>query len=210
MTISEEVKKRDITEVLHFTTNAGFLGMLAQDQVLPNSKLHKENTLAFIFKQNSESRKEKNPKWLDYVNLSISRLNHEFFGYSQYIHRNTEMFWIVLSFSSKILEHNDVYFTTTNNIYPSCTRSQGFDGFVRMFSDPIEGKYQAKFFRDKDHSPSWTTCEQAEVLYPEGLSLEFINKIYVLDEATKSSVKAQMSLYDKSIETVVDPSVFKR
>ncbi|WP_025822354.1 DarT ssDNA thymidine ADP-ribosyltransferase family protein [Shewanella marina] len=210
MIIIDEVNQRDITEVLHFTTNSGFLGMLAQSQVLPNSKLHKEDTLAFIFKQNSESRKEKNPKWLDYINLSVSKLNYEFFGYSQYIHRGVDMFWVVLSFSTEILEHEGVFFTTTNNIYPSCNRSQGYKGFVDMFNNPIEGKFQVKYYRSDEHLPSWTTCEQAEVLYPDGLSFEYLKKIYVPDEASKSCVKAQMSLYNKSIETLVDPSVFKR
>lgn len=208
MSIADEVSTRGITEVLHFTTNSGFLGMLSQAQVLPNSKLHQEDLLAFIFKQNSQTRKEKNVKWLDYVNLSISKLNHEFFSYSKYIHRDTEMFWVVLSFSPQILEHDEVFFTTTNNIYPSCKRSQGDEGFINMFNNPIEGKFQAKFFRGDKHLSSWTTCEQAEVLYPEGLSLDYLNKIYVLNEDSKSCVKAQMSLYNKSIETVVEPSVF--
>ncbi|WP_318518959.1 DarT ssDNA thymidine ADP-ribosyltransferase family protein [Photobacterium leiognathi] len=210
MSIIDEANKRGISEVLHFTTNSGFLGILAQSQVLPNSKLHQEDTLAFIFKQNSEARKEKNKKWLDYVNLSVSKLNFEFFGYSQYIHRNADMFWVVLSFSIEILEHEGVFFTTTNNIYPSCKRSQGYNGFAAMFSNPIEGKFQAMFYRSDEHLSSWTTCEQAEVLYPEGLSLDYIEKIYVPNEAAKSCVKAQMSLYNKSIETVIDPSVFKR
>lgn len=208
--IANEVRERSITEVLHFTTNRGFLGILSQGRVLPNSKLHKEDTLAFIFQQNSQSRKEKNPIWLDYINLSISRLNHEFFSYSQYLHRNDEMFWVVLSFFPNILEHDGVFFTTTNNIYPSCKRAEGHDGLVNMFSNPIEGKYQQKFYRNEGCLPSWTTCEQAEVLYPHELSLQYLDKVYVLDETTRSSVKAQMSLYNKSIATVVDPSVFKR
>ncbi|MEZ8709326.1 DarT ssDNA thymidine ADP-ribosyltransferase family protein, partial [Vibrio alginolyticus] len=97
-----------------------------------------------------------------------------------------------------------------NNIYPSCIRSEGYEGFVNMFDNPIEGKFQRKFFRGDEHLSSWTTCEQAEVLYPEGLSLEYLDKIYVPNEAAKSCVKAQMSLYNKNIETLVEPSVFKR
>ena len=73
-------EKKGINEVLHFTTNYGLLGMLAKNALLPNSELKEENTLAFIFKQNSEQRKEKNRDWLNYCNLSISKINKEFFS----------------------------------------------------------------------------------------------------------------------------------
>ncbi|MDN2667471.1 DarT ssDNA thymidine ADP-ribosyltransferase family protein [Vibrio sp. 14N.309.X.WAT.E.F5] len=208
--ISKLVEAKEITEILHFTTNTGFLGMLSQKQVLPNSKLHQEDTLEFIFQQNSQSRREKNAKWLDYINLSISKLNHEFFGYSQYIHRHKDMYWVVLSFSPQIMSHQGVYFTTTNNIYPSCIREQGVEGFEKMFNDPIEGLRQRDFYRNGSHLPSHTTCEQAEVLYPAGLSLEYLNRIYVCNEESKSCVNAQMMLYNNAIETVVAPSVFNR
>lgn len=210
ISISDQVESRGITEILHFTTNTGFLGMLSQGQVLPNSKLHKENTLEFIFQQNSQTRKEKNPKWLDYINLSVSRLNHEFFSYSQYIHRNKDMYWVVLSFSPEIMSHQGIYFATTNNIYPSCKRGQSVEDFEAMFKNPVEGLRQRDFYREDSHLPSWTTCVQAEVLYPDGLSLEHLNRIYVYDEKTKPCVNAQMMLYNHSIETVVDPSVFNR
>ncbi len=62
MSISEIVKARGITEVIHFTTNHGMLGILVTNALLPNSKLKEEDTLAFIFKQNSETRKEKKSK----------------------------------------------------------------------------------------------------------------------------------------------------
>ena len=210
ISVSELAENKGITEVLHFTTNTGFLGMVSKGQVLPNSKLHKEDTLAFIFQQNSQTRKEKNPKWLDYINLSISRLNHEFFDYSQYIHRNKDMYWVILSFSPEILSHQGVYFTTTNNIYPSCLRGQDTEGFEAMFKDPIEGKFQQNIFRGDSHLPSWTTCEQAEVLYPDGLPFEYLNRIYVCNEETKPCVSAQMMLYNHSIEIVVAPGVFNR
>ncbi len=210
ISISDLVVSRGITEILHFTTNTGFLGMLSKGQVLPNSKLHKEDTLAFIFQQNSQSRREKDPKWLDYINLSVSKLNHEFFGYSQYIHRNKDMYWIILSFSPEIMSHQGVYFATTNNIYPSCKRGQDAEGFEEMFKNPVEGLRQRDIYRGSSHLPSWTTCEQAEVLYPDKLSFEYLNRIYVCDEETKPCVNAQMMLYNHSIETVVAPSVFNR
>ncbi|NNN80889.1 DarT ssDNA thymidine ADP-ribosyltransferase family protein [Vibrio sp. 11-4(1)] len=210
MSISEIVKARGITEVIHFTTNHGMLGILVTNALLPNSKLKEEDTLAFIFKQNSETRKEKNRKWLDYVNLSISKLNQSFYDYSEYRHRAQEMFWVILSFSPDILEHEGVYFATTNNIYPSCKRGIGAEALEFMFADPVEGFYQNLFYRNEEHKDSWTTCEQAEVLYPDSLALDYLNHIYVKDEISKHGVKAQMSALNyKELSVIVAPEKFK-
>lgn len=207
-TIANKIIERDIKEVIHFTTNTGFLGMIFKKNILPNSKLKAENTLAFIFQQNSEKRKEKNLVWLSYINLSISKLNSSFFDYSKYIHRNKDMYWVILSFSPEIMTHNGVYFTTTNNIYPSCTRGEGISAFNAMFNDPVEGLRQKMFPRTRLHKDSWTTCEQAEILYPNELSLSYLNKIYVHSESDKHSVCAQMRLFNFSVPVEVSPNTF--
>lgn len=202
------IKEKGIDEIIHFTTNNGFLGILSQNQVLPNSRLTKEDTLEYIFKQNSEKRKERDLRWLDYVNLSISKVNKEFFSYSVNRHKMDDGFWVILSFSPEILEHDGVYFTTTNNIYPSCKRGTGKVAFLDMFANPVEGKFQRLIYRDV-HLDYWTTCEQAEVLYPNELSLKYLNRIYVKDLYTKHSVTGQLSAFDMNCDVIVDPDKFK-
>ncbi|WP_086775383.1 DarT ssDNA thymidine ADP-ribosyltransferase family protein [Vibrio coralliirubri] len=204
------ISSKDITEVLHFTTNRGLLGTLRTGGVLPNNELKQEDTLAFIFKQNSKERKERDRRWLNYVNLSLTKLNFEFFDYSKFIHQNVDMYWAILSFSPEILTHSDVYFTTTNNIYPSCIRGVGREGFEQMFNDPVEGKFQKKISRDKSLLPSMTTCEQAEVLYPGKLETKYLNKIYVATEEDKSSVMAQMMALSTSAQVEIAPNKFVR
>lgn len=208
MNVSELAKKRGIEEVIHFTTNHGMLGILVKNALLPNSKLKEEDTLAFIFKQNSQTRKEKDRIWLNYVNLSISKLNQSFYDYSANRHRAQDMFWVILSFSPEILSHEGVYFATTNNIYPSCKRGKGAEAFESLFANPVEGLYQKLFYRNEGHKDSWTTCEQAEVLYPNILGLEYLNHVYVKDEASKHAVKAQMSALNRKLNVIVAPEKF--
>lgn len=203
------IENRGVREILHFTTNLGLLGILRTGSVLPNSQLKEEDTLAFIFQQNSQKRKEWEKKWLDYVNLSVTKLNFEFFEYSRFVHKNKDIYWAILSFSPDILMDSGVYFTTTNNIYPSCTRGMGVDGFERMFADPIEGKYQKKIYREQSHLPSQTTCEQAEVLYPGRLSLCHLIKIYVLDSVDKASIMGQLAALDLVLDVDVCPNKFR-
>ncbi|HEI8934487.1 TPA: DUF4433 domain-containing protein [Citrobacter freundii] len=203
------IKSKNINEILHFTTNLGLLGIIRTGAVLPNAELKEEDTLSFIFQQNSQKRKEWEIKWLNYVNLSITKLNFEFFEYSKYVHKDKDIYWAVLSFSPSILMDSGVHFTTTNNIYPSCIRGTGVEGFEKMFSDPVEGKFQKKIYRGQSHLSSWTTCEQAEVLYPGRLNLNRLIKIYVLNSADKASIMAQLAALDLVLDVEVCPNKFR-
>ncbi len=209
MTISDIAQQKGVKELIHFTTNSGLLGILAKGGVLPNAHLTKEDTLAFIFKQNSASRKERDKRWLNYINLSISKVNNSFFSYSQYIHKDSDVCWIILSFSTDTLNQEGVYFTTTNNIFPSCKRGEGEAAFINMFAPSIEGKFQKKFCRTTQHMPSWTTCEEAEVLFPEFLTLDYLQKIYVPNLDVKRIVIAQLSAFNSIYEICVAPEKFK-
>jgi hypothetical protein len=207
--IKSAAENKEITDILHFTTNSGLLGILASGAVLPNAEVKEECTLSFVFKQNSEKRKERNPKWLGYVNLSVTKLNQEFFSYSEYRHRSTDLFWCILSFSPDLLNDDGIYFTTTNNIYPSCLRGEGVDAFSRMFNDSIEGKFQRMVTRTANHKQSWTTCEQAEILYPGRLSLDYLQCIYVKDKESKYIVKAQLTALNLRRDVIVCPAKFE-
>jgi hypothetical protein len=205
------IEEKGINEILHFTTNKGVLGSLKTWSLLPNSQLSSEDTLSFIFQQNSLERKERDKKWLDYVNLSITKLNFEFFNYSQYVHRDSDLYWAIFSFDPEILTHNGVIFTTTNNIYPSCLRGAGLSGFEAVFNESILGKYQKKVIRTANHLPSWTTCQQSEVLYYGPLSLDYLSKIYVCDFESKYSIAAQIRALGikKTIQIEVCPTMFE-
>jgi len=207
--IDKVVNDREITEILHFTTNSGLLGILATGAVLPNSELKDEDTLAFIFKQNSAERKEKNREWLKYVNLSVTKLNQAFFSYSNYIHRDVDQFWCILSFSTRLLMDDGLYFTTTNNIFPSCLRGEGIESFKRMFDNSIEGKFQRTVTRTPHHLNSWTTCEQAEVLYPGKLPLKYLQCIYVKDIESKHLVNSQLAALGIKHEVIICPEKFE-
>jgi len=207
--LEASIQAKGIKEILHFTTNQGLLGVLRTGAVLPNSQLKEEDTLAFIFQQNSLKRRERDLKWLGYVNLSVTKLNFEFFEHSQSVHQNLDIYWAILSFSPDMLGDSGIYFATTNNIYPSCRRGVGLEAFERMFGDPIEGKFQKKIYRGPSHLPSWTTCEQAEILYPGRLALKHLIKVYVANVEDKSSIMAQLAALGLILDIEVCPNKFR-
>lgn len=190
MSLHEAITERGITEVLHFTTNRGLIGSLASHNLLSRPLLGEEAYLRHVLQLNSKVRPEesalfdKTEDWLRFVNLSISEINRRFLDASRNCHTNNDVWWCILAFDPVIMTHNGVWFTTTNNGYDQCQRAQAKDGFDALFVPSIRRKKHGysgnpwnvrRLMRD----PSLPTCEQAEVLYPESLSLEHLTTVYV-------------------------------
>lgn len=123
----------------------------------------------------------KDPKWTDYVNLSITTVNPRMLGSSRSWHNPKEdIWWAVLSFTPDVLHHPDVWFTTTNNVYTSTVRrAQGPQGLADMFSEPIPWGYYGDKSSRNGKARNLPTDNQAEVLYPKELSLQYLRAIYV-------------------------------
>ena len=73
-------KSRGITKVVHFTTLKGRVGILASKAVKIRCRLPKNQYLKHVYRPNAAFRKDRD--WLDYVNLSIERINDWMFDTS--------------------------------------------------------------------------------------------------------------------------------
>ena len=122
MTPSEAAAARGIEEILHYTTQRGIYGAVVKDAVLSRRQLELDDELEFIFQA---VWPVKAPQWADHISLSISRINLDLFERSK--RHYPEVWWGVLSFATEILDHDNVFFMTTNNIYPACSRGIGRD-----------------------------------------------------------------------------------
>jgi len=208
LTVLEVIKRRGIKEILHFTTNRGVLGTLHTGALKSRNRISKEEQLEFVLKLNSTIRKD--TQWLDHVNLSITRINGYFFEISsERWHITADIWWAVLAFDPEILTHKGVYFTTTNNIYPSCSRGPGGGGIEAMFAPKVIARYGAVMTREK-LADSVPTCEQAEVLYPGEIPLKYLKRIYVRKDSEADEVNGQLALTNQEeIEVVVNKKIFK-
>lgn len=106
----------------------------------------------------------------------MNSINVDLYGSAQ---RNLpDLWWAVLAFEPGILDHEGVWFTTTNNIYPSCARGQGTEGFEALYAGEVLGRYSSRHTRAGvgDAQP---TDRAAEVLYPGELSLDHLTSVYV-------------------------------
>lgn len=191
MTPAERARARGITEILHYTSERGVMGSVMKQSVLSREQVENDEDVAFIFEGVWE---RKDPDWVDHISLSLSRINLDLFQRSR--ERFPDLWWAVMSFDVEILDHQDVWFTTTNNIHPPCERGQGLAGFEAVFAPSVEwGYYGSRKFRSDQYPEEWPTDRAAEVLYPTRLSLEHLNKLYVPGTQHRRMVSAWSEAY---------------
>ncbi|MCY4651904.1 MAG: DarT ssDNA thymidine ADP-ribosyltransferase family protein [Dehalococcoidia bacterium] len=205
-TILDAAERRGVSQVVHFTTTSGVVGILAAKAVKSRKRLPKEEYLEYVYQPNAEIRKD--VVWLDYVNLSIERINDWMFDHSERWHAGSGNPWVLLSFHPRILTHPGVVFTTTNNIYPLCRRAEGLDGFLQMFTEPVYGRYGVKHNR-ANKLASWPTDRQAEVLYPGDLSCTNLQRIYVQLEESLDTVHGILGGLNMDVPVSLAPEVFE-
>lgn len=201
-----DATRRGIKEVVHFTTLRGAVGVLASGAVKSRKRLPTERYLEHVYRPNADTRKD--PLWLDYVNLSIERINDWMFNTSVRWHIVDNNPWILLSFNAEILGHPGVVFTTTNNIYPSCERAEGLDGFTALFADSVKGRFGVVHTRDGKR-PQWPTDRQAEVLYPGELSCDYLRRIDVQLPEAEDGIHGALAGLNRSVPVRHEPEVFQ-
>lgn len=180
-TVLEYARQRDITEVLHFTTHHGLIGIGATGAVQSRDGLSVDAYLEHIYLPNCKSRL-KDADWTGYVNLSITRVNKDMLGFSKNWHQEDGVWWCVLAFDAELLAYPGVYFATTNNIYPAVRRDTGLAGLSALFSPSVAGRYGVLTQRNSLTPANMPTDPQAEVLFPERVPLSSLRAIYVPDE----------------------------
>ena len=209
MTIEKLVADRGITEVVHYTTSTGLLGILDAGFVRARTRLKKDQRLEHILCLNTPIVKDQ--KWIDYVNLSITQINQSLFTYSS-THWHPDSLWCILSFDPKILGHEGVFFATCNNTHPSVHRGKGVVGLEALFARCVRwGYYGSENIRSEQMPDNLTTSSEAEVLYPVELSLEFLQRVYVPTADEQDNVAGYflgLDLRMRDVAVVVDKNRF--
>lgn len=205
--VHDLARVRGITDVVHFTTSRGALGVLSRRAVLSRKQLPQDAYLAHVYRPNALNRKD--PAWLDYVSLSVSRINDWMFETSQRWHVEEGVSWVVISFTPEILTHPGVVFTTTNNIYPARLRAEGLGGFEQMFASQVTGRYGEITVRPPSYPACWPTDRQAEVLYPGEVSLAYVQRIDVQTGSCHDDIEGMLGALNLNVQVCLAPHVFE-
>ena len=206
MSVSDRCRERGIKEILHYTSHKGVQGSIMKAAVLSRQQMENDEDVAYIF---SGVWPVRAPAWADHISLSISRINGNLYDKSRT--RYPDWWWAVLSFTPEILDHDGVWFATTNNVYEDVLeRGQGIDGFEALFKERVPwGYYGYVSVRGDTHPDNWSTNRQAEVLYPTQLPLEHLQRIYVPGSQHLALVHAWCEAFGRpEYDVVVDTAVF--
>ena len=201
------IRQRGIDEVVHFTTINGVIGILDSGFLKSRARIADDQRLEFILKLNSIRRDE---AWLDYVNLSITNINNDFFKSSS--KKASNVSWVILSFDPEILTHEGVTFTSTNNVYHDCVlRGTGVSGLENMFLPQVRwGYYGSVKVRGASHRSQEPTDNQAEVLYPAQVSIGYLKKIYVSSYEDQDHICGLITaLNAPAVDVLVVPEKFE-
>jgi hypothetical protein len=198
---------RGETEILHFTTNKGLIGILAYGSLLSRDQLREEELLTEIAVYNAPNRC-RDADWTGWVNLSITTANSSFMRSSMNWHPEETIWWAILAFDPEILGHDGVHFATSNNAYPSTQRGAGLVGIKATYADAVPwGMYGSVARRNASTPTSNPTHEQAEVLYPRSIDLAYLRTIYVAEDRHIDDVAgwiAAFAVTDRVDLTAVD------
>jgi hypothetical protein len=202
---AEFARGREITEVLHYTSERGAMGTVMKKALLSREQVENDSDIAFIFEGVWE---RKDPEWVDYISLSLSRINLDLYRRSR--KRFPDYWWAIFSFDIEVLDHDGVWFATTNNTYPVCERAQGEAGLAAMFAPTVPWGWRGSVKTRSSGMPeAWTTCEAAEVLYPQSIPLEYLQRIYVPGAQHRRLVQAWAEVYGARELTIeVKPGSF--
>lgn len=195
-----------VTEVVHFTRVPNAVGVFAS-ALKSRARVHDDRYLEHVYRPNAPDR-SRDSLWLEYVNLSISRINDWFFGYSKRWHPEDRAAWVILSFGVELLGDPGVVFATTNNAYPECLRARGLPGFLRLFDEEVVGYGGRR--RTRGGLPlHHTTDRHAEVLYPGELPLSYLQGVYAETEDTVDDLAGALYALRREVRLELRPEAFQ-
>lgn len=181
MSILQIIKGLGISEILHFTRGDNLVGILQRGGILSRTLLEEESAefqaLEYVGDPAWPDR-ARDAAWWGFVNLSIEAVNQTLLNRARNNHPSQK--WFVLSFDPEILAHEAVYFTTTNNAYePHVLRDRGITGLDLPYSTSYKDLQGNTHRRHRELPRHFPSSHQAEVLYPNLLSLNYLRTIYV-------------------------------
>src|SRR5207244_12037499 len=140
---------------------------------------------------------DKTQDWISFVNLRLSEISTNLLKFSRQWHEGKALSWLIMSFDPGLLCDPGVYFSTTNNIYPLTRRALEGEGLEAVFA-PVVPRKPGWTVTRRSRAPHLPTCEQAEVLYPNGLPMKYLRRVYVLTGADSDWVHSVLPIYDRS------------
>lgn len=202
--LSEELDKRNITRLCHFTKSKN-LGHIFNDfdGILATAKIPTP------YKDiNDDSRFDGKP---DYVCCSVQYPN---LYYLERIINNDLLFrdWTILCIDPKIILKKDLLFSKVNAATEGGKHiKSGERSFLELFSDKVSTRNSERV-RQKTQPSCCPTDFQAEVLIKEKIPKSYIKGVIVKNEkqALEEQVRLELLNIKQDISIIISPELFSK
>jgi len=173
--IQQDAQRRGVTRLCHFTPGRKLMNMLRDTQaILPTTDLRQE--FEHLLDPTDPARLDGRP---DHICCSVQYPNA---GYFQRVVRTTPNFpdWVILGLNPRLLWERPVLFSPRNAAAQyGAFLQEGWAGWQSLFQEAVQGAGGRMFTRDRQMTPNCPTDNQAEVLIPGRIPLDYIEAIIV-------------------------------
>lgn len=184
--ILEEIKRRGITRLCHFTNSRSFIHIIQKEAgIIANQFLGSEEEVG-ILKRNDQNRFDDRE---DYVSCSIEYPNTWYFNSI----KNADMHykdWVILFIDPTIMAQKETLFSPVNAATGGGKYlKEGILGFSELFKERVVGKYDIS--RTEQMLNCCPTDGQAEVMIYKNIPRKYIKGICVptLEQAAIERIK---------------------
>jgi hypothetical protein len=207
--IKQEVERRRITRLCHFTPSRNLVHILTGTTgILATKNLQKDERSVF-----TSTDLDRFDRHEAYICCSIEYPNAWYFDKAK---SKDELFkdWVILFINPKYLWLPGTRFCP-RNAASGYGRSvaEGKEAFLSMFAQSVPGAYNRTFTRSDTHLACCPTDNQAEVLIPDQIGTADILAIAVQNETQAKNEAVRLSLLDvprDKFNFVIAPNLFDK
>jgi hypothetical protein len=208
-TIKQEVERRGITRLCHFTPSRNLVHILTGTTgILATKKLQTDERSVFTPTDLQRLDRHEN-----YICCSIEYPNAWYFDKAK---SKDELFkdWVILFINPKYLWLPGTRFCPRNAASDYGNRvGEGKEAFLSMFAQSVPGAYNKTWTRSNTHLACCPTDNQAEVLIPDTISIGDILSVAVQTHTQAKNEATRLSLLDvpeDRFNFVIAPTLFDK
>ncbi|WP_336652117.1 MULTISPECIES: DarT ssDNA thymidine ADP-ribosyltransferase family protein [unclassified Leucobacter] len=173
MEVIEEIEKRGISHIVHFTQSRNFKSILNDGELRSVASLADDK-----FKSYSESDSIRADGHPDKLSVSIQYPNAYYLNKARPRAEGFED-WIMLVLEPQVLAFEGTLFCPYNAAKSGVPRQPGGEGLKACYAQSIDSGGPRAFCRGVQHDPRCPTDLQAEALVPAPIPIEYIKGVVV-------------------------------
>lgn len=209
-----EITKRGIEYLIHFTPTINLLSIFEQGKILSRALLEQFDVFQTDIFDYVEFTDDDRFDDENYINLSIQHPNSFLFSrFQQKKSEHIHITWCVLKINPKYIYEKNTLFSVTNAANSHNKRNVGvtgdFEKFKKLFDNSINvvTSYNSRVITRNNIIDKYPTDEQAEVLVKNEIPLSEIIQVCFKNSNDLASAKAALSDYNTN-NFVVDANLF--